>query len=178
MARASDTLDPWASDTSESKGRASDSSGRRDGNLISAESVSLELGHAVELFCDAKEAEGLSPRTVRWYRDILARAVKRFGPHTVLEAIDAPSWRVWLVELRATLAPVSVAGYVRCLHVFSNWLAAEELCEAAAIRPLAKPRGSRPRVPGACTRGPTQSPRRKSSSPLRGCSGQTMCGSR
>jgi integrase/recombinase XerD len=35
---------------------------------------------------------------------------------------------------------VSVAGYVRCLHVFGNWLAAEELAEAVVIRRLAKPR--------------------------------------
>jgi hypothetical protein len=56
------------------------------------------------LFCDAKAAEGLSPRTVRWYGDILRRAVARFGAHTVLEAIDAPTLRAWLVELRATLA--------------------------------------------------------------------------
>lgn len=147
MRRASDTLDPWASDTSESKARASDSRGRRDGNQIrmavrgpAAPAGPLEIGHAVELFCDAKAAEGLSPKTVRWYGDILRRAVARFGPHAVLEAIDAPTWRAWLVELRATLAPVSVAGYVRCLHVFGNWLVAEELAEAAAIRRLVKPR--------------------------------------
>jgi hypothetical protein len=84
----------------------------------------------VQLFCDAKNAEGLSPRTVRWYSDIRRRAVARFGAHAVLDEIEAPTWRTWLVELRATLAPVSVAGYVRCLHVFGNWLAAEELSEA------------------------------------------------
>jgi site-specific recombinase XerD len=147
MRRASDTLDPWASDTPKSEARASDSRGRRDGNQIrmavrgpAPAAGPIEIGHAVELFCDAKEAEGLSPRTVRWYSDILRRAVARFGAHAVLEAIDAPAWRVWLVELRATLAPVSVAGYVRCLHVFGNWLAAEELAEAVAIRRLAKPR--------------------------------------
>jgi site-specific recombinase XerD len=105
--------------------------------------VDLEIGRAVELFCDAKAAEGLSPRTVRWYGDILGRAVARFGADAVLEAIDAPTWRAWLVELRATLAPVSVAGYVRCLHVFGNWLAAKGLAEAAVIRRLAKPRAPR-----------------------------------
>ena len=35
--------------------------------------------------------------------------------------------RAWLVELRTTLAPVSVAGYVRTLRVLGNWLAAEGL---------------------------------------------------
>jgi len=121
MRRASDTLDPWASDTPTPNERASDARARRNGNLtriaVRGASVGLEIGRSVELFCDAKAAEGLSPRTVRWYGDILGRAVARFGPHAVLEAIDAPTWRAWLVELRATLAPVSVAGYVRCLHV-------------------------------------------------------------
>jgi hypothetical protein len=152
MRRASDTLDPWASDTSESNGRASDSRGRGDGHLI-REAVRgraaptaparIELGRAVELFCEAKSAEGLSPRTIRWYRDILDRAIARFGARTGLEAIEASAWRTWLVELRATLAPVSVAGYVRCLHVLGNWLAAEELTEALVIRRLAKPRCQR-----------------------------------
>ena len=78
--------------------------------------------------------------TLRSVSDILRRAVARFGANAVLDEIEAPTWRIWLVELRATLAPVSVAGYVRCLHVFGNWLAAEELSSASAIRRLAKPR--------------------------------------
>ena len=149
MRRASDTLDPWASDTSEPNERASDVRGGRSGHLIReavrgrgepTATTKIELGRAVELFCEAKEAEGLSPRTIRWYSDILNRAIRRFGGPAVLDDIDASAWRVWLVELRATLAPVSVAGYVRCLHVFGNWLDAEGLTEAEVIRRLAKPR--------------------------------------
>jgi len=89
------------------------------GNLtripVRGASMDLELERAGELFCDAKTAERLSPRTVHWYRDILRRAVARFSPHAVLEAIDAPTWRARLVELRASLAPASVADDVRCL---------------------------------------------------------------
>jgi integrase len=48
--------------------------------------------------------------------------------------------RAWLVELRTTLALVSVAGYVRTLKVFGNWLQAEQLAEASALRALRKPR--------------------------------------
>ena len=93
MRRASDTLDPWASDTRTPTERASDARARRDGNLtriaVRGASVDLEIGRAVELFCDAKAAEGLSPKTVRWYGDILRRAASRFGAHKVLEAIRA-----------------------------------------------------------------------------------------
>jgi len=93
MARASDTYDPWASDTPDQTRRASDARVPRNGNLIrdAVRSRSglpnLELGQAVKLFCDAKMAEGLSPRTVRWYADILERAVARFGAGAVLDEI-------------------------------------------------------------------------------------------
>jgi site-specific recombinase XerD len=43
-------------------------------------------------------------------------------------------------ELRSTLSPISVAGYVRTLKVLGNWLAIEELALAAALRTLRKPR--------------------------------------
>ena len=39
-----------------------------------------------------------------------------------------------------SLSPISVAGYVRTLKVLGNWLAAEELAQAAALRTLRKPR--------------------------------------
>ena len=62
----------------------------------------------------------------------LVRAARtEAGRSTVSTAAEL---RAWLVELRTTLAPVSVAGYVRTLKVFGNWLAAEGLAEAAALR--------------------------------------------
>ena len=44
------------------------------------------------------------------------------------------------MDLRATLAPISVAGYVRGLRAFGNWLAHDGLAEARALRTLARPR--------------------------------------
>ena len=83
---------------------------------------------------------GASPKTITWYRMILARAISAFGADRPVDRLTGPDLRAWLVGLRSTLAPVSVAGYVRTLKVFGNWLQAEEIAEASALRSLRKPR--------------------------------------
>ena len=100
----------------------------------------LTLRRGVDLFLGAKAAEGASPKTITWYRMILMRAVAAFGADHPVDRLTGPDLRAWLVELRTTLAPVSVAGYVRTLKVFGNWLQAEQLAEASALRALRKPR--------------------------------------
>jgi site-specific recombinase XerD len=128
MVWAPDTTDLWAPDSGRPDLWASDSKGR------------LTLGLAVELFLAAKAAEGASPRTIEWYRMILVRLVRAIGHERTVDGLDPAELRAWLVELRTTLAPVSVAGYVRTLRVLGNWLAAEGLAEAAALRGLRRPR--------------------------------------
>jgi site-specific recombinase XerC len=71
---------------------------------------------------------------------ITVRLVRAVGPDRSVDGLDPAELRAWLVELRTTLAPVSVAGYVRTLRVLGNWLAAEGLAEAAALRGLRRPR--------------------------------------
>jgi len=98
-----------------------DSVGPSGGSLDSFGPIPIGLGAAVDLFCAAKAAEGASPRTVEWYRMILIRAVRRFGEARPVDAIPAAELRAWLLELRASLAPESIAGYVRGLKAFGNW---------------------------------------------------------
>jgi len=128
MVWAPDSTDLWAPDSERPDLWASDSMGR------------LILGRAVELFLAAKAAEGASPRTIEWYRMILVRLVRALGVDRAVDGLDPAERRAWLIELRTTLAPVSVAGYVRTLRVLGNWLAAEGLAEAAALRGLRRPR--------------------------------------
>lgn len=128
MVWAPDSTDLWAPDSGHPDLWASDSNGR------------LILGRAVELFLAAKAAEGVSPRTIEWYRMILVRLVRSTGQGRAVDGLDPAGLRAWLVELRTTPAPVSVAGYVRTLRVLGNWLAAEGLAEAAALRGLRRPR--------------------------------------
>jgi len=100
----------------------------------------LTLGRAVDLFLAAKAAEGAAAKTLEWCGMILRRAVRGLGDDRPIEQLAGPELRAWILELRSTLAPIRVAGYVRTLKVFGNWLAAEELAQAAALRTLRKPR--------------------------------------
>jgi integrase len=100
----------------------------------------LSLGRAAEVFCAAKDAEGLSPRTIAWYAMILERLTDRFGTERAVDELSPPELRAWLVELRTTLAPVSIAGYVRGLRAVGNWLVIDGLADARALRTLARPR--------------------------------------
>ncbi|MBA2382799.1 MAG: hypothetical protein H0V73_11880 [Chloroflexi bacterium] len=100
----------------------------------------MTIGRAVDLFLAAKAAEGAAAKTLEWYGMILRRAVRGLGEDRPIEQLGGPELRAWILELRATLSPISVAGYVRTLKVLGNWLAAEELAQAAALRTLRKPR--------------------------------------
>ncbi len=119
-------------DSARPSGTSLDSRGALD-------AFAVGLGAAVDLFIAAKAAEGASPRTLEWYRMITGRAVRRFGPDRPLDRLSAAELRAWLLELRATLAPESIAGYVRGLKAFGNWCAAEELASAPGFRALRRP---------------------------------------
>jgi site-specific recombinase XerD len=71
---------------------------------------------------------------------ITGRCVRRFGAARAIDAITAAELRAWLLELRATLAPESIAGYVRGLKAFGNWCAGEEIATAAGFRALRRPK--------------------------------------
>ena len=57
---------------------------------------------------------------------IVGRSVRRFGVARPVDATPAAELRAWLLELRASLAPESVAGYVR---------GSDEAVMACLIRP-------------------------------------------
>lgn len=157
-----EALDAWASDPDWSldevapgeTGAATDSQrypptdprlepdGRAWGATDPVRSLTSAIGlrAALEAFCAGKAAEGLSPRSIVWYRMIGERLVRHFGAERPVDAITPPELRAWLVELRATLSPMSVAGYVRGLRALGNWLANDGLAAARALRALANPR--------------------------------------
>lgn len=85
------------------------------------------------------DSEPVQPATATWYRMILARLGRAFEADQGVDGLTAPAVRGWIVELQATLAPVSIAGYVRTLKVFGNSLHAEELADAAVLRPMLRP---------------------------------------
>ena len=128
MQWAPDSTDLWAPDSERGRAWASDSNGH------------LTLIQAIDLFVAAKAAEGISPKIATWYRMILARLGRAFESDQGVDAMTAPAVRGWIVELQAMLPPVSMACDVRTLKVFGNWLHAEQLADAAALRGLRKPR--------------------------------------
>lgn len=52
---------------------------------------------------------------------IVGRAVGRFGDAQPVDAIPVTELRVMFLELGSSLAPESIAGYVRSLKAFGNW---------------------------------------------------------
>jgi len=100
----------------------------------------LTLGDGIAQFLAAKAAEGASPKTIEWYRMVLGRAARDLGAERGLEALTPAELRTWLLRLRETLAPISVAGYVRGLKAFGRWCAAEEVGDPRALRMLGRPR--------------------------------------
>lgn len=129
MRWAPDTPDKWAPDLSASGAWALDSS-----------AGVLGLGAAIEHFLTAKAAEGASPKTIEWYRMVLGRAGRDLGADRALDSLTPTELRAWLLTLRETLSPISVAGYVRGLKAFGRWCATEELADAAALCTLRRPR--------------------------------------
>ena len=128
MVWAPDSPDLWAPDSATPNRWAPDSGGH------------LTLGRAVYMFLAAKAAEGAAAKTLEWCGMILHHAIRGLGEDRPIEQLAGPELRAWILELRSTLLPISVAGYVRTLKVLGNWLAAEELAQAAALRALRKPR--------------------------------------
>jgi len=129
MRRASDTPDKWAPDLSVPDAWALDSS-----------TGGPSLGTAIEHFVTAKAAEGASPKTIEWYRMVLGRAGRDLGVDRALDSLTSNELRAWLLTLRETLSPISVAGYVRGLKAFGRWCATEEIATAAALCTLRRPR--------------------------------------
>ncbi|MGI8998846.1 MAG: tyrosine-type recombinase/integrase [Candidatus Limnocylindria bacterium] len=128
MLRSLDTSDVWSPDSS-----------ARNAWSLDAEPARITFTAAIEAFLTARAAEGASPKTVIWYRMVLGRAARDLGPRRQLDALTPDEVRAWLVTLRQTLAPISVAGYVRGLKAFGNWCAAERLAEGHALRSLRRP---------------------------------------
>lgn len=132
MAASPDSFPVCSPDTGRPTAGSLDTRGPLDAFAVS-------LGAAVDLFIAATAAEGASERTIEWYRMIIGRAVSRFGSDRPVDPISAAELRVWLLELRESLAPESIAGYVRGLKAFGNWCNAEELATAAGFRALRRP---------------------------------------
>jgi integrase/recombinase XerD len=120
----------------------------------------MKLSEAVEVFLDAKMADGLALTTIGWYRQRLTR-LTRYLDDCDLGAVDAMSLRRFLVSLRAQkvlyqqhpyreqeereLSPATRNGYVRAMRTFFRWLTKEGCLGENPVENIKLPR--LPRTP-------------------------------
>jgi len=90
----------------------------------------LSAQNAVRDFLLAKQADGLSPRTVETHDYHLKRFLKSQNPATV-DDITPATLRAYLTEMRsAGLAAHTIHGAARTLKCFCRWLEREGICES------------------------------------------------
>jgi len=96
---------------------------------------------------DALRVAGRSPRTIRWYGDLLeefVRFVERDGGPASLDDLRPAVVRRWLLAAQASrsvpLAPASLAGRVRTVRAFGSWVTREFELPASPLAGLPVPR--------------------------------------
>jgi len=99
------------------------------------------LGDALDDFLLALQADGLSPNTVRWYKEKLRRVIAAIGEDKPVEEVSIRDLRAFVADLRARksrysdhrfrpevsggLSPSCIHGYVKAIRRFFRWLVAE-----------------------------------------------------
>lgn len=90
----------------------------------------MKLSAAFELFITDLIAVGRSPFTLAWYRQYITRLISFLGDAS-LDTVTVDDLRAFLASLRSakkkyeteqTLSAATVAGYVRAIKAFFNWL--------------------------------------------------------
>jgi len=102
--------------------------------------------------------DGKSPRTVRWYSDILkffSRYLKENGQTNDIEGFDIENARKYVLYLRSRnkfdghpytpqqhslLSPQTIRGHIRSLKAFSSWLCREKYTDENRLQYLKIPR--------------------------------------
>jgi site-specific recombinase XerD len=119
----------------------------------------LRLSEALELFLEARTAEGAKDASLVWYRKRIGRFVSWAGD-VELEAVEVGTIRGFLVSLRSKtrryvnhpskspieggLSPATIRGYGRALRQFFNFLYAEGTTEMNLMERVKLPkRGKR-----------------------------------
>ncbi|GIV18647.1 MAG: tyrosine recombinase XerC [Armatimonadota bacterium] len=97
------------------------------------------LHTAVELFCEDAQARGLRPRTVRFYRDTLARFAH--AVNMPLEQIDPFTLRRYLLHRQQQVSSLhTVHADYRALRAFFRWLVRNELLNIDPMRKVSAPK--------------------------------------
>src|SRR5690349_4112207 len=86
----------------------------------------MYLSIALDQFLIACRAEGLQPKTIRWYREKLSRLVDQLGTGCPIDQIGAMEIRQYLITVRDSgVSDHTVAAYDRALRRFFHWMILE-----------------------------------------------------
>lgn len=130
----------------------------RTRQILRREKMEMSLGQAIDLFIMAKETEGRSHETTRWYRNMLGRFAHHMpnGLNQTLHSVGLDDARSFVAELQSRdsrylehpflkpreggLAPTTIHGHVRTLKVFGSWLASEGIVTSDPFGKLKRPK--------------------------------------
>lgn len=83
----------------------------------------MRYSDAVYLFLSVREAEGLSPRTLRWYADQLTALERHLGADRPVGAVSAAEVAAFLAsESRRGLSASTLDARYRAIQALYNWL--------------------------------------------------------
>ena len=117
---------------------------RRNLHWANIEMSDLDLKKLVNHFGQSNKAEGKSPKTIAWYREMLydfIRYLERNDRKATLANLDIGSVREFIVHEQARgLSPYSIQGKTRALKVFASWLCNERYTNDNALLILKLPK--------------------------------------
>jgi site-specific recombinase XerD len=101
----------------------------------------IRLEDVLRSFLMHQEDRNHSPKTVRWYSDMLGRFVEALGPEARLRDIDAAAVRRYLRGVRSNgLSKFTVNAYARTLKTFLRWLERERYLDGQVSHSVEMPK--------------------------------------
>lgn len=77
----------------------------------------MNIREAITEFHLAREADGLAPTTLTWYRSGLSHLIQRYGDIDISQ-ITTRDMRIHIIGLRGQFEESTAGDYVRQLHTF------------------------------------------------------------
>ena len=101
----------------------------------------IRLEDVLRSFLMNQEDRNHSPKTVRWYSDMLGRFADALGPEARTNDIDAEAIRRYLRSVRANgFSKFTNHAYARTLKTFLRWLEREGYLEGSVSRQVEMPK--------------------------------------
>lgn len=130
--------------------------GTRSEEILRRERMEMTLPTLIDLFAATKEIEGKSPKTIKWYVNLLGHFASYLGKTATLRHLTLNNARSFVAHLRGKerryvghplspekkggLSPHTIHAYVRSLKAFSSWLQEEGFTNQNVLGRLKRPK--------------------------------------